>query len=29
VDGGAWIAPAGTTRLSDDYDGEVGVFVVP
>lgn len=29
VSGGAWIAPAGTTRVRDDYDGEVGVFVVP
>jgi hypothetical protein len=29
IDGGAWIAPAGTTRVADDYDGEVGVLVVP
>lgn len=29
VDGGAWIAPAGTTRINDDYEGEVGVFIVP
>lgn len=28
-DGGPWRAPAGTTRSSDDYDGEVGIFVVP
>ncbi|MGH7608234.1 MAG: glycogen-binding domain-containing protein [Gemmatimonadales bacterium] len=29
IDGGPWIAPAGTTRLADDYGGEVGLFVVP
>ncbi|HTI06341.1 MAG TPA: hypothetical protein VL549_13605 [Gemmatimonadales bacterium] len=28
-DGGAWRAPVGTTRSADDYDGEVGVFLVP
>ncbi len=28
-DGGPWMAPAGTTRSTDDYDGEVGVFVLP
>ncbi|HYU09761.1 MAG TPA: glycogen-binding domain-containing protein [Gemmatimonadales bacterium] len=28
-DGGPWMAPAGTTRSNDDYDGEVGVFVLP
>lgn len=28
-DGGAWIVPAGTMRRPDDYDGEVGVFVLP
>jgi hypothetical protein len=28
-DGGPWIAPGGTTRSADDYDGEVGVFVLP
>lgn len=28
-DGGAWMAPGGTTRRIDDYDGEVGVFVLP
>jgi len=28
-DGGPWMAPGGTTRSVDDYDGEVGVFVLP
>jgi hypothetical protein len=28
-DGGPWMAPAGTTRSADDYDGEVGVFILP
>jgi hypothetical protein len=28
-DGGPWVAPAGTTRSADDYDGEVGVFLLP
>lgn len=28
-DGGPWRAPAGTTRSADDFDGEVGVFLVP
>jgi hypothetical protein len=28
-DGGRWMAPAGTTRSIDDFDGEVGVFLVP
>lgn len=28
-DGGPWMAPGGTTRIADDYDGEVGVFIVP
>jgi hypothetical protein len=28
-DGGAWLAPAGTTRSADDFDGEVGVFLLP
>jgi hypothetical protein len=28
-DGGAWLAPAGTTRSADDFDGEVGVFLIP
>lgn len=28
-DGGRWLAPVGTTRSADDYDGEVGVFLLP
>lgn len=28
-DGGPWMAPGGTIRSADDYDGEVGVFVLP
>lgn len=28
-DGGAWLAPAGTTRSADEFDGEVGVFLLP
>jgi hypothetical protein len=28
-DGGPWVAPAGTTRSADDFDGEVGVFLLP
>jgi len=28
-DGGPWQAPGGTTHSTDDYDGEVGVFVLP
>jgi hypothetical protein len=28
-DGGPWMAPGGTKRSADDYDGEVGVFVLP
>ena len=28
-DGGPWMAPAGTTRSTDDYDGEVGIFLLP
>jgi len=28
-DGGRWLAPGGTTHRVDDYDGEVGVFVLP
>jgi hypothetical protein len=28
-DGGRWIAPAGTTRSADEFDGEVGVFLLP
>jgi hypothetical protein len=29
VDGGPWTAPAGTRRVVDDYDSEVGILVVP
>jgi hypothetical protein len=29
LDGGPWLAPAGTTRATDDYGGAVGTFVVP
>lgn len=28
-DGGPWTVPEGTTRSADDYDGEVGIFVLP
>jgi len=28
-DGGAWMAPGGTMRSTDDFDGEVGVFTIP
>lgn len=28
-DGGRWMAPGGTTRTIDDYDGEVGLFLLP
>ena len=28
-DGGAWVAPGGTSRSTDDFDGEVGVFTIP
>jgi hypothetical protein len=28
VDGGSWIAPPGLTTMSDDFAGEVGVFVI-
>jgi hypothetical protein len=28
-DGGPWMAPGGTMRSADDYDGEVGVFILP
>lgn len=28
-DGGRWLAPGGTTHGVDDYDGEVGIFIVP
>ena len=29
IDAGAWRVPAGTTRVNDDYGGDVGVFAVP
>ena len=29
LSGGAWLAPSGTTRVHDDYGGDVGVFLVP
>lgn len=28
-DGGRWMAPSGTTRSADDFDGEVGLFLLP
>ena len=28
-DGGPWLAPAGTTRSADEFDGEVGLFLLP
>ncbi len=28
-DRGPWMAPAGTSRSADDFDGEVGVFLLP
>src|SRR6266487_6352601 len=28
-DGGPWLVPEGTRRSPDDYDGEVGIFIVP
>ncbi|HUF30137.1 MAG TPA: glycogen-binding domain-containing protein [Gemmatimonadaceae bacterium] len=28
LDGGDWIAPAGTTPMPDDFGGQVGVFVI-
>jgi hypothetical protein len=28
-DGGTWTAPGGTTRSTDDFDGEVGIFTIP
>jgi hypothetical protein len=28
VDGDAWRAPPGTTTVTDDYNGSVGVIVV-
>ncbi|MDX2194251.1 MAG: hypothetical protein NW201_12920 [Gemmatimonadales bacterium] len=29
VDDGAWVAPAGLSREADEFDGEVGLLVVP
>jgi hypothetical protein len=29
IDGGAWIVPTGTTRITGDYGDAVGTFVVP
>jgi hypothetical protein len=29
VDGGEWTAPAGTTRVADEFGGEVGIVAVP
>src|SRR5207237_8136666 len=29
IDGGTWIAPVGTTRITSDYGDAVGSFVVP
>lgn len=29
IDGGAWLVPAGTTPMADDFDGAIGIFVVP
>ena len=29
IDGGRWIAPAGTTRAEDEFGGEVGIVAVP
>lgn len=29
IDGGRWLAPAGTTRAADEFGGEVGIFAVP
>jgi hypothetical protein len=29
IDGGAWIAPPGTTRIPGDYGDAIGSFVVP
>lgn len=28
LDGGNWVAPAGTTPMPDDFGGQVGVFVI-
>ncbi len=29
IDGGRWLAPAGTTRAADEFGGEVGIVAVP
>jgi hypothetical protein len=29
VDGGPWLAPAGTRRVFDEFGGEVGLLIVP
>jgi hypothetical protein len=29
VDGGPWLAPAGTRRAFDEFGGEVGLLIVP
>jgi hypothetical protein len=29
LDRGPWFAPGGTARATDDYGGEIGIFVVP
>lgn len=29
IDGGPWIAPAGSTRAADEFGGEVGMVVIP
>ncbi|PYO74485.1 MAG: hypothetical protein DMD67_13490 [Gemmatimonadetes bacterium] len=29
IDGGKWIAPAGTTRSADEFGSEVGIVAVP
>ncbi len=29
VDGGAWLAPAGTRRVFDEFGSEVGLLIVP
>ncbi len=29
IDGGKWTAPAGTSRVEDEFGGEVGIVAVP
>jgi hypothetical protein len=29
IDGGPWIAPAGTTRATDEFGGTVGMVAIP